>query len=127
MRRVALAMLLVVVACSTDAATTVQAGRLALTLTTAGTTDGAIVVLVSGGPVLSVSALAGYQLASNTDALGTHIMIVGNVGSGVLATLQVPDVSRASAYVATVEQVADRSSFGLLDPARDQVTVGPTR
>jgi hypothetical protein len=54
-------------------------------------------------------------------------MIVGSVTSGVLATLHVPDVSRASAYVVTVEQVADRDSFGLLDPARYQVTVGPTK
>ena len=53
-------------------------------------------------------------------------MVMGNIAAGQLATISVPDVSRASAYVVTVEQVADRDSFGLLDPARYQVTVGPT-
>jgi hypothetical protein len=51
-------------------------------------------------------------------------MVVGNLAAGAIATIAVPDPSRVSAYVATVVQVADRSSFTLLDPARYQVTVG---
>jgi hypothetical protein len=74
-----------------------------------------------------VDGPAEYQIASNTDASGTHIMIVGNISSGVVATLHVADISRASGYVATVEQVADRNSFALLDAARDQVTVGAAK
>lgn len=127
MNRFALAALVLAAACSADTGSAAQPGTLTLTLASAGSNDGAIVVLVSGGPVLSVDGPAGYQVASNTDASGTHLMIVGQVASGVLATLGVPDIARASAYVVTVEQVADRSSFGLLDPARDQVTVGPRK
>lgn len=127
MKRLVLAGFVLVAACSADAGNAAQAGTLTLSLTAAGPNDGAIVVVVSGGSVVSVDAPAGYQIASNSDGRGTHVMIVGSVTSGVLATLHVPDVSRASAYVVTVEQVADRDSFGLLDPARYQVTVGPTK
>ena len=127
MRRLMLVIVAVIAGCGTDSAAAPQPGALTLTLTSAGTSDGAVVVLVSGAPVISVDGPAEYQVASNTDAAGTHVMIVGNVASGVVATLHVADLSRASAYVVTVEQVADRNSFALLDPARDQVTVGPAK
>jgi hypothetical protein len=118
--------LLCLAACSGDGTATSHAGTLALTLTAGGGNDGAIVLLVSGGPVTQAGAPAGYEIGSNTDAAGTHLIIVGNLTAGVVATIAVPDVSRAAAYVVTVTQVADRTSFGLLDPARYNVTVGPT-
>lgn len=127
MRRLMLVIVALVAACGTDTGSAPRPGILTLTLASGGTSDGAVVVLVSGGPVLSVDGPAGYQIASNTDASGTHIMIVGNISSGVVASLHVADVSRASGYVATVEQVADRNSFALLDAARDQVTVGAAK
>jgi len=127
MKRLMLVIVALVAACGTDTGSAPRPGNLTLTLVSGGTSDGAVVVLVSGGPVLSVDGPAQYQVASNTDASGTHIMIVGNISSGVLATLHVADVSRASGYVATVEQVADRNSFALLDAARDQVTVGAAK
>ena len=73
--------------------------------------DGAIVLTVSGGPVTAVYALDGFQIASNADATGTHVMVTGTIGSGAVATIDVPDLSRASAYAVTVDQVADRTSF----------------
>jgi hypothetical protein len=127
MRRLPLVALALAAACGTDSGGAPQPGTLNLTLASGGTNDGAIVVLVSGGPVLSADGPAGYQVASNTDDRGTHVMIIGSLTNGVLATLNVADVSRASAYVVTVEQVADRNTFALLDPARDQVTVGSAK
>jgi hypothetical protein len=127
MRLLMLVIVALVAACGADAGGTPVPGALTLTLTSGGSSDGALVVLVSGGPVLSVDGAAGYQVASSTDPTGTHVMIVGNVSSGVVAKLHVADVSRASSYVVTVEQVADRNSFALLDPARDQVTVGAAK
>jgi hypothetical protein len=100
-----------------------HAGTLQLTLATSGGNIGALVVVVSGGPVTSVAAASTYDIASNADSAGTHIMIIGTIGGGALATLQVPDVNQAGAYVATVEQVADRTTLGLLDAAPYQVTV----
>ena len=121
-RTVAAGLLLV---CATTDNGTPHAGTLSLTLTSGGTTDGAVVVIVSGGPVTSVAAPAAYQVASNADGEGTHIMVLGNIGSGVIATITVPDASQAGAYVATVVQVSDRGTFVLLDPVRYHVTLAP--
>lgn len=125
MKRLLALALLLLAACTANDNGTSRAGTLTLTLTSGGSSDGALVVIVSGGPVTSVSAPAGYQIASNADGEGTHVLIVGSVTTGVVATLAVPDVSRASAYVATVTQAADRTTFGLLDVARYHITVAP--
>lgn len=98
-------------------------GLLELELSSGGANVGALVLVVSGGPVTSVTAASTYEIASNADSAGTHIMIIGTIGSGTLAMLQVPDLNQAGAYVATVEQVADRTTLGLLDAAPYQVTV----
>ena len=116
--------LLIAAACSSDSGTVVHPGTLTLNLVTAGGNDGAMVIVVSGGPVTSVAGANDYQVASNADGRGTHIMVTGDLKAGTLATISVPDGSRAPAYVVTVEQVADRTSFGLLDPSGYQVLVG---
>ena len=127
MRRLGLLFVAGAVGCGGTQGSAPEPGALTLTLTSGGSNDGAMVVLVSGAPVLSVDGAAGYQVAASTDARGTHVMIVGSIATGALATLHVADISHASAYAVTVEQVADRSSFALLDPARDQVSLGPAR
>jgi hypothetical protein len=124
MRRLFLgAIAVVTVACSGNDTAVPHSGTLTLDLTAAGTNDGAIVVTVSGGPVTAVQAPGELQIASNAEAAGTHIMITGAIGLGAVATIDVPDVSRANAYAVTVDQVADRTTFALLDPAPYQVTV----
>ncbi len=119
------ALLLLCVACSDQSGEHAAAkpGSLQLDLSGGGGNVGALVIVVSGGPVTSVSAASTYQIASNADSTGTHIMIIGNISGLALATLEVPDVNQASAYVATVTQVADRATLGLLDPAPYQVKV----
>lgn len=112
-------------ACTTDQTPMPTAGTLTLALAGAGNTDGAIVLLVSGGPVVSVAVSNGYQVATNADGAGTHVMVLGSLSSGTLATINVPDMSRASSYVVSVVQVSDRNSFGLLDPVGYHVSVHP--
>ena len=124
MRRL-LILALLVAGCTTDQTTMPTAGTLTLALTGAGNADGAMVLLVSGGPVTSVSAPTGYQVATNADGEGTHVLVLGNLSAGTLATVSVPDVSRASSYVVTVVQVSDRNSFGLLDPVTYHVSMHP--
>jgi hypothetical protein len=123
MKRVLTVALLLVVACSSGDVASTRGGVLTLNLVGATGNDGAIVVIVSGGTVSSVGAPNGYQVATNVDGAGTHVMVVGNLTAGAIATIAVPDATAASAYVATVVQVADRTSFGLLDPVRYQVTI----
>lgn len=115
MRRALLLVALFGAACSAND-TAPQPGTLTLSLPAAGPNDGAVVILLSGGPVTSVTPLQGFQAATNADGEGTHVMIVGELTAGAIATIAVPDVSRAAAYVATVQQVSDRTSFALLDP-----------
>jgi hypothetical protein len=124
MRYRLIALLLALGACSASGtADAPQPGTLTLTLTTPATTDGAVVLVISGGPVTSVDPASSYQVASNADGEGTHLLITGNLASGVVATIHVPDRRGAAAYVATVNQVADRGSFALLDPATYQVAI----
>ena len=123
MKRFWSGLLLLLAACTSRDAGAARAGTLILRLVGATGNDGAVLVIVSGGPVSSVAAPAGYQIASHTDGAGTHVMVVGNLTPGAIATINVPDVSQESTYVATVVQVADRTAFALLDPVRYQVTV----
>jgi hypothetical protein len=124
MRRYLACVSVLLAACAGGDTGVTRVGALTLRLAGGAGNDGAIVVIVSGGAVLSVDASAGYQVATNTDGTGTHVMVVGNLAAGAIATINVPDVSQAPAYVATVVQVADRTSFALLDPVRYQVTIG---
>lgn len=116
---------LCLVACHAGDSGVVRRGTLTLRLAGAAGNEGALLVIVSGAPVTAVNGAAGYQVATNADGAGTHVMVVGPLVDGALATIDVPDVSLAAAYVATVEQVADRSVFTLVDPVRYRVTVGP--
>ena len=119
-------LLLIVAACGGDAASLPVPGTLTLRLHTPNANDGALVVVVSGGPVLAVRPAGSLELARNSDGAGTHLLLVGDLTEGVVALVDIPDISRASAYVATLEQVADRTSFSLLDAAAYQVTITPT-
>ncbi len=124
MTRRLVGVLLLCVACSSGDSSAPSAGNLTLQFAGGTGNEGAVVVIVSGGPVSSVDSPAGYQVATNVDGSGTHIMVMGNLAAGVIATIAVPNPSLAAAYVVTVVQVADRTSFTLLDPARYQVIVG---
>lgn len=109
-------------ACAND--NTPRAGALAVSLVRGGANDGALLVTVSGGPVTGVTVGAGYQQVVNADAAGTHIMVIGDLTTGAIATLTIPDRSQASRYTVTLDQVADRTTFGLIDPAQDSVSIG---
>ncbi|HEU5262397.1 MAG TPA: hypothetical protein VFU41_13355 [Gemmatimonadales bacterium] len=71
--------------------------------------DGALVLTVTGPEALmSASAGAGLRLFSQGGDLGatTRFALTGTVTNGVILTIGVADVRRASHYVATIDQVA---------------------
>ena len=111
--------------CAGDATAPPTPGTLTIRLVTANQNNGAVVVVVSGGPVNSVHGAEGFEVARQTDGAGTHLLVVGNLIDGTLVTLNIPDRSRANAYVATLQQVADRTTFALLDPALFHLTITP--
>ncbi|HEY4321694.1 MAG TPA: hypothetical protein VGM77_11030 [Gemmatimonadales bacterium] len=108
--------LCLVAACSADNHPDPHAGTLTLRLINGGTNDGALVLVISGGPVAGVTAGAGYVAVTTADGSGTHLLLTGNIAPGPLAAIAVPDLSQLAAYTVTVEQAADRSTFALLDP-----------
>ena len=114
---------MVLAGCGGEAVAPPTPGTLGLRLASPGVNDGAIVVVLSGGPVGAVRPAGALEAVQQTDGAGTHLLLVGNVTEGVLATFDVPDIGHASAYVAAVVQVADRTTFALLDAAPYRVTV----
>ncbi|HEU4700161.1 MAG TPA: hypothetical protein VFS40_13340 [Gemmatimonadales bacterium] len=91
------------------------AGTLTVVLATPRTDDGALMLVVTGGPVHAVAAapeLAGaavYQAA--LDSMRTRVILTGPLAAGPVATLQVPDVGRWTRYRLTLEQVASSVSL----------------
>jgi hypothetical protein len=90
------------------------AGNLTVSYTGTGTTDGALLLTVTG-PVTQVTPLGGYRLASASAGTNTmRVVLTGSLASGDVFRLSVPDVSAVSSYTAKIDAVADRSTFALL-------------
>jgi hypothetical protein len=82
-------------------------GTLTIQLTSASSQAGAIMLTVHGGPILDVSAPAGYHVYDGKLSQSSHrIMITGSIISGELASITVPDIKKAASYQADVVQVA---------------------
>lgn len=118
MKRLTLFALLALAGCGGTDPIPVTPGELAVQLTAPGTPPGAMVLTVSGGPVSGITPTNGIEGALSTDADGTHLLLVGSLNGGVVAVLQIPDVALAARYVVRIDQVADGTTFALLDPAQ---------
>jgi hypothetical protein len=118
MRRL-LAMTLLLAGCGGTDVPPPTPGELAIQLTTpAGAAAGAIVLTISGGVVGSVVPAAGLEDAVTLDASGAHLLLLGAANTGEIAVVRIPDRSLASRYVVRVDQVADGTTFALLDAAQ---------
>jgi hypothetical protein len=69
--------------------------------------DGAILLTVTG-PGVPVSAVpgAGLRLFTQLFTTTSRFALTGTLTSGTILTIEVPDVGKASAYTATIQQVA---------------------
>lgn len=93
------------------------AGDLTVSYSGTGGNDGALLLLVTGGPVEAVTPLSPYRVESapaGTNA--TRAIVVGALSSGDILRLRVPDLGALANYRVRVEAVADRATFALLDP-----------
>lgn len=86
-------------------------GTLKVKLTTPNAgSDGAILFTVTGPAVpLTTTAATGLRLFAQPLAATNHFAVTGSLPSGTIMTIEVPDVSRAGAYTATIQQVAATS------------------
>ncbi|HEU4881864.1 MAG TPA: hypothetical protein VFT45_06460 [Longimicrobium sp.] len=88
-----------------------EPGVLTVNLTTPNPDDRALVVEVTGPAISGVTAAnAAYVLHSRAGASSVRVAVFGALGSGALLRFQVPDVNKASAYSATVVEVADAAN-----------------
>jgi hypothetical protein len=96
-------------------------GDLTVSYTGPSTTDGAILVLVTGA-VDQVKQAGSYQVASAAAGPGlTRVVITGQLVPGDLFKITVKDV--AGSYSAVVEAAADRNTFALAAPGPYAATV----
>ena len=92
-------------------------GTLQVDLTTPFTDDGALLFTVSGGRLDSVEA-GGYSLySSRADASTLEVIVTGNLSSGMIARVHIPDGRLAAQYSVNVIQAAARVSYAQRDPA----------
>lgn len=95
------------------------AGDLTVSYSGSGGNDGALLLLVTGGPVDAVTPLSPYRVESApAGANATRMIVIGALSPGDILRLRVPDLAAAASYRVQVEAVADRATFALLDPGR---------
>jgi hypothetical protein len=89
-----------------------QPGVLTVTLATPFPDDRAMLITVSGPDQAASVADAGSGYTVHARAGGTtfRAAVFGRLSSGPLVRFSVPDVNRASAYRATIQEVVDPSS-----------------
>ena len=86
-------------------------GNLTVVLTTAASAPGAIMFTVSGGTINGVTASGTYHKYETTlSGTSRKVLLTGNIISGNLVTIAVPDIGKASQYSATTNQVSARST-----------------
>lgn len=117
MRRLAILALLAL-ACGDSGQTPSGAGDLLVSYHAGAAGAGAMVLVISGGPVENVSAI-GTQAVSFASPFTatTRVVVIGQATTGDLLRIRVPDLSQASRYTVRAEQVADNTTFALLDPS----------
>ena len=81
-------------------------------------------ITISGGPVLSVTALGGQQISYASPYAGTtRIIIAGTLAAGGLFKIHLPDIADSASYRPRIDQVADKVTFALIDPVSYHLTL----
>jgi hypothetical protein len=98
------------------------AATLSLSLASPAQDDGAVLLTISGGPVDSIDAPE-YRLYSTlVDANTYRVIIAGQLSSGQIARVHIPDERRSAEYAAVIEQVAARGTYRQQDLAGYQLS-----
>lgn len=100
------------------------AGDLTVSYSQGAVEAGALLITISGGPVASATALGGQQLSYASPYAGTtRIIVAGTLATGDLFKFHVPDLADSTSYIPRIDQVADKVTFALIDPASYTLTV----
>lgn len=118
-------------ACSTESTVGVPtstanpptAGWLTVKLTTPNTNDGAVQLALTGPAVDSV-VIVGYDGFATRSDDAVDMVVVGQITSGDVARIHVPDTTLASEYQVTVSAAATRDSYQLQPTQGYDASVG---
>ena len=123
-RRLGWLALLGIAACGSDGPVPSEAGDLTVSYYQGGPQAGAILLTITGGPVEQVTAEHGERVAWSSPSPGvTRVVVTGDLSTGTLLKVRVPDVSRSTEYSVVVDQVADRVTFALINPDPHTLTI----
>ncbi len=90
-------------------------GTLEVVLADAPRPVGAVLFLIEGGTVDTVEGVGGYLDAAPYSGVAQQVLVAGNSLHGVIARVRVPDLRVH--YEVVLQEVADDSSYALLDVA----------
>lgn len=90
------------------------AGWVSIALTTPNQNDGVVQLSLSGAPIDSLELVDSRGFASLLNGTG-RLLVTGQIASGVVARMWVPDIKATASYVGTVEAAAARSTYQLQD------------
>jgi hypothetical protein len=110
--------------CSTETSAP-TAAALDLQLSTPAHDDGAVLLTISGGPVDSVEAPGFLVHLDRSQANTTRVIVLGDIESGRLARVHLPDQRLTSRYTVVINQVAARRSYAQRDPAAYVLNLTP--
>ncbi len=88
-------------------------GWLNLQFTTPYANDGAVQLTVVGGVIDEIQLqpqFAGYAGVASGSA---RVLVTGQIASGTVARIRVPDINKVSGYQALIGQVAERGTYAL--------------
>jgi hypothetical protein len=127
MRRIwlgSLAALLAAAACGGDGGPNPVGGDLLVSYYQGGPEPGAMLLTISGGAVSNVVAVGSQQVSfASPLSATTKVVVIGTFTTGDLLRIHVPDLSLSANYRVRLEQVADQTTFALIDTTPYTFTV----
>jgi hypothetical protein len=84
-------------------------GLVEVRLTTPNTGDGAALLTISGGEVTAVEST--HEQSSVVGKTKSSILVRGDLTTGVIARIKIPDRNRLASYSVTLDQVAAKSTY----------------
>ena len=82
---------------------------------------GAALLIVEGGQIDTIEPAGYFTASAPYSGTARRVLVAGQNLNGVLVRIRVPD--RRTGYRATVVEIADGTSYQLLDPAGFEATV----
>ena len=121
MRRIAgVFALIAVLSCGDDTPSGPSPGALEVRLN-GPSGAGAALLIVEGGAIDAVEAAGHFTASAPYSGTAKRVLVAGQNLGGLLVRIRVPD--RRTTYRASVVQIADGTTYQLLDPAAFEATI----